>query len=428
MKRSLQCFLIVAVLQMQQVAFAAGQVESSELIRANNAFAIDLYLRMAEQPGNFVFSPFSIDTSFTMACAGARGNTARQITKALHYSDGETNVHAEFAALLQQLKAIDTPVTRFLVANSLWAQTGYPFFKPFQELLRDRYEAGLNIIDLTGWPNEFDPAIAKAARNRINNWVATRTNGKIMQMLPPTLPQRNTRLILVDAVYFDGLWATPFEAKQTTNAPFQISPSESASVPTMHLKASLGYFENADVQALRLPYVSNRLSMFILLPKKKDGLPQLEQELASQQIKITFEGTTIKQNTKDSYLQNLCDFSRSPSLVAVSLPRFSEKSEFDLKKLLKAMGVRDCFDGAADFSRITPATPFWIDAAIHKAFISVDEQGTEATAATFLEFVDSHEPPETKTFNADHPFLYLIRDDASGVILFMGRFVDPSKN
>lgn len=428
MKSFVNIFLIAIALQMQQAVPAQEAVGASELVQGNNAFAIELYAYLAKQPGNFVCSPFSINTTLTMAYAGAHGNTAGQMAKVLHDLNTNDDLHAEFRDILGRLKGINTPDTQFLVANSLWAQRGFPFLKSFQELLHDNYQAGLMQIDLTGWPAEFNPTIAAAARKQINDWAAKRTGGKISDPLPIGFPDQNTRLILLDAVYFKGLWATRFETKRTENSVFKIGPDKSVSVPTMHIRGDFSYYSDEDLQALELPYVSNRLSMLILLPRTSDGLSDLEGSIAVPRIeRVRLTGDSQWKTISISRIEQVCQLI-SAQTVDVSLPRFTEASEFDLEKPLKAMGMIDAFqEDNANFSGITTKKPFFMEAAIHKVFLSVDEQGTEAAAATGLSVADDDKSGPPPAFVADHPFLYLIRDNLTGTILFMGRVVDPSE-
>jgi serpin B len=428
MKSFAKILLISVALQMQQAIPAQEAIGTSELVQANNAFAVELYSCLAKQPGNFVCSPFSIDTALTMASAGARGTTARQMAKVLYDSNTNADLHAEFGDFLDRLKGINTSDTQFLVANSLWVQRGYPFLKPFQELLHNNYQAGLMQIDLTGWPAEFNPTVAAAARKQINDWAANQTGGKINEFLPRTLPAQNTRLILLDAVYFKGLWAAHFETRLTTNSVFQIRTRESVSVPTMHIRGDFPYYYDEDFQALQLPYVSNRLSMLILLPKKNDGLSELEESITVPRIEhVSLTGDSQQKTIAVSRIEQVCQLI-SMRTVDVSLPRFTETSEFNLEEPLKAMGMIDAFqEDNADFSGITTGKPFFMEAAIHEARLSVDEQGTEAAAVAGLSFADDDKSSPPPAFVADHPFLYLVRDNVTGTILFMGRVVDPSK-
>lgn len=376
---------------------------TDEIVKANNSFALDLYAHLARQPGNLVFSPFSIDATLAMTYAGARGETAQQMAKALHLPSDDANIHAGFASLLNELNEVNVSGCQLDVVNSLWAQLGYSFSESFQNLLHDQYHSRLNQIDLTGWPHGFDSNKALAARRQINKWVANETSNKIKEILPQNLPTPNTRLVLVNAIYFKGLWTTSFDKSLTRNAAFYVSSGKSILVPTMHTEASFEYSEDENVQVLEMPYFSNQLSMIILLPKTNYGLSKLEENLTVSQI---------EQFEEASHLQK----------VNVSLPKFKQTSEFDLIRPLTAMGIKNAFDeNDADFSGITSMKPFFVEAVIHKTYVDVDEEGSEAAAATGVVFADSL----SVTFNANHPFLFLIRDNPSGAILFIGRIINP---
>jgi serpin B len=399
-------WLIVTALSIQNL-LAEPTMVTTDVAKANNAFAFDLYKNLAKQPGNLVVSPFSIDTALAMSYAGARGETARQMAGVLHLPKGDTNVHACFKTLLKELNETNVTGCQLEMANSLWAQRGFPFLKPYQELLRDDYSASLNAIDLTGWPNEFNPSIAAAARKQINDWVAERTRNKIIEILPPSLPGPDTLLILVNGVSFKGTWVTQFDKAKTTDSPFHPKPGEEVSVPTMHTKGHFRYGGNETLEVLELPYVSNRFSMIILLP-----FDYLKLQLAD--IEKTLTPALIEQLRQKCVNQE----------VVVSLPRFKLGSDFDLKKPLKVMGMESAFDEGADFSGITLEKPFFIEAALHKACVDVDEAGTEAAAATAVSF----KLKGISAFVADHPFLFLIRDNKTGIILFLGRVANPLPN
>jgi serpin B len=379
----------------------AATAVDGEVIKANNAFAIDLYSQLAKQPGNLVVSPFSIDAALTMAYAGARGNTAQQMADVLHFANGDTNIHARLSALLQDLRDTNTLGCQLDIANALWAQKRYPFLPSFQQFLVSQYNATLNAMDL-GWPG-FDPRKAEAARKQINESVAGQTHDKITEIVPKVLPDEYTRLILVNAIYFKGLWATPFDKKLTKDAPFHVSAEKSVSVPTMRIKAELKYSENDNLQVLGMPYRSNQLSMVILLPKKSDGLAELEKTLTVSDIEQLLQAGSLQE-------------------VNVSLPKFKETSGFDLKKALQDLGMVDAFlIKKADFSGISDPSDLFIEAILHKAYVSVDEEGTEAAAATAFFIASSM----SVMFNANHPFLFLIKDNSTSAILFMGRVTNP---
>jgi serpin B len=367
----------------------------NEIAKANNAFAIDLYSQLAKQPGNLVVSPFSIDTALAMAYAGARGNTAKQMADVLHFANGDTNVHVGLSALLKYLQNTNALGCQLDVANALWAQQGYPFLPAYLAFLHDQYDASPNKFE----PVVFDPLKRAALRKQINGWVERKTHDKIREIIPQSLPSDDTRLILVNAIYFKGLWATPFDKKLTKNAPFHVNSEESVDVPTMHTEAMFNYAENDTFQALEMPYRSNQLSMVILLPKKNDGLAELEKSLTVANIGQPLQAGSLQE-------------------VNVSLPSFKETSEFELTQPLKDLGMTSAFSGdKADFSGITDVRPFFVQAVLHKAHVDVNEEGTEAAAATGV-LAAGGIPIE---FNADHSFLFFIRHNPTGTILFMGR-------
>jgi serpin B len=243
---------------------------------------------------------------------------------------------------------------------------------------------------------------AAETRKRINDWVSEMTHNKILDIIPPSIPHLNTRLVLVNAVYFKATWATPFDKARTTNAPFHLESGKTVSVPMMRRTADYGYAEDKLMQVLELPYSSNRFSMMIFLPKESTNFALVERSLYPVRIE------QWRQKCKQQE-------------VGVYIPRFKSGSQFDLKPSLRERGMKLAFTQAADFSGITPIQPFWIFNILHKACIDVDEAGTEAAAATAVDMSTGF----PKWFAADHPFLFLIRANRTGTILFLGRVVDP---
>ena len=390
---------------------AGSPMEAKQLAIANNTFAFDLFARLAKDPGNLVLSPFSIDAALAMTSAGARRETARQIAKTLHISNGPSDVHAGFALLLKEMNDTKASRCRLVIANSLWWQKGFPLKDQFQEIAQDQYGGYLRAVDFH--------TSADAARQQINDWVATQTQGKIKDMIESGLIHSETDLVLGNAVYFEGRWSIPFDKDETKLSPFHPSSGKSVSVPMMNAASAFSYVESADVQVLELPYadtanledipyVSNRFSMVILLPKKVDGLSALEQTLTAAQI---------DKLRNQSRLQE----------VILSLPRFKIASGIRLERTLEAMGMCDAFSKErADFSGITDAKPLFIDFALQKAWVDVDEEGTVAAASTITGATHGLHLNAT-VFNANHPFLFLIRHNPSGTILFLGRVTNPLK-
>jgi len=358
------------------------------------------------QPGNLVVSPFSVETVLAMVYAGAREETAKQMAKALHFPTDPRVLHTSYGGLLRDLKERNTSGFKIAFANRLFAQKGYPFLEPFQELLRDKYQADLDQMELTGWPNGFDSGKAESARKQINRWVSEQTKNKITTILPPSLPDANTRLILINAVWLKGKWATPFTKALTTDSPFHLGGRKSVPVPMMRLTAEFRYVENTQFQVLEMPYVSRQVAMIVFLPQSGSELDKLERSLSHEQT--------------DQLLRKL-----KKRNVQVYLPRFTIQFSFDLKSILQEMGMRNAFETHADFSGITPSSPFFIQAAIHSAWVEVDEEGTEAAAATAFTPITTGTADKPVIFNADHPYLFLIRDTQTGLILFLGRVTAP---
>jgi serine protease inhibitor len=371
-------------------------------VDGNNAFALNLYRRLRTQPGNLFFSPESISTAFSMAYAGARGETAAQMASVFHFGLPASELHPAMGSLLSAMNE-KNPDYQLSVADALWAQEGQDFLPDYLKLVETNYAAGFHQVNF-----QLSP---ETARTTINQWVEKQTNDKIQNLLQPGVVTPQTRLILTNAIYFKGDWIDPFEKNATADADFHLSSTQAVKAPLMHRSSAFRYYDAGTFQALELPYKGGTLSMVILLPKDADGLPALEQSL-----------------TPDSLTNWLGKLGPAPKVI-VTLPRFTMTQQFELSSALSAMGMPQAFGGAADFSGMTGKRDFTISAAIHKAFVDVNETGTEAAAATSIVMRATAmrlEPPPI-IFNADHPFLFLIRDTRSGSILFLGRVVDPTR-
>jgi serpin B len=375
----------------------------TKLGEGGNMFAADLYARLAARPGNVFFSPASIDSALAMTYAGAAGPTAGQMASTLHFTLPAEKLHHAFAALAGDLNHppgnwLGQPAYQFTVANALWGQQGCDFKPTFLGLLRDTYKASLNEVDFNQ---------AEAARKAINDWVAKETHGRIQDLAPAGVLTNDTRLVLTNAIYFKGHWATQFEKSATRDEPFRLSPDKMVQTRMMHLQHSFGYAETPDVQVLSMPYKANRLDMVVLLPKKPDGLAELEKSLTGEKL----AGLLSAAKSRD---------------VLVTLPKFTFASEFDLSGTLKAMGMTDAFDRQkASFPGITAKERLFVSDVLHKAFVAVDEEGTEAAAATGIIAWGRGLKEEVPAFKAEHPFIFLIRHSPTNTILFMGRVVDP---
>ena len=395
---------VISALMMSS-ALAGAQApgrDVSSVVRGNTDFALDLYGQLRQEKGNIFFSPYSISAALAMTWTGARGNTEKQMKKVLGFPAGNRgSVAAAFAALEKGLVADPRDAGYELrVANALWAQKGYRFLRSFVDLNRRCFGAGLRVVDFSGH--------TEAARKTINAWVEDKTNRKIKDLIRRGDLDQLTRLVLTNAIYFKGQWATRFKKKRTRLAPFSLGGPrlriQTVRVPMMSQSAEFGYAERKDLQVLAMPYKGGRLSMVALLPR--GDLSALDKALTPATLKTWLAGLRTQE-------------------VNVYLPRFRITwGATDLVRPLKALGMRDAFTMGADFSGMDGTRKLLISKVLHKAFVDVNEEGTEAAAATAV-VMRLKSAMRPLVFRADHPFLFLIRDNKTGCILFMGRVVDP---
>lgn len=383
----------------------AQQAPTARVVEANTAFAGRLYGKLASAPGNLFFSPASLSTALAMTYAGARGETAAQMARTLELPLAPEALHPAFGGLTRQLvqAATGPGAPELRIANRLWGQAGLPIEPQFQTITQQHYGAGIELVNFKGAHEQ--------ARGRINQWVEEQTSSRIKDLLPVGSITPLSRLVLTNAIYFKGRWATPFDKQATRDEPFTIRRGFAPAVPTMRtvLRASFG--QTADASVLQLPYAATGsggpLAMVVILPAQVDGLSAVEQRLSAGQL--------------DAYVGAL-----RPARVDVALPRFKMTADLELSRPLQEMGMPLAFDQTrADFSGITRAEPLFLSAVRHKAFVEVNEEGTEAAAATGAVMTTRAAPAPPRVFRADHPFAFLIRDVATGTVLFMGRVTDP---
>lgn len=399
------CLLVVGAVACTQPAKAtvekSDQEDWVEIVSASNNFAWNLYAKLADEEGNLFFSPGSIHTALAMTCAGARRTTEDQMFETLCFPMRwpQGVVHKAYARLLKQLKPGKDAGYELQVANALWGQKGYPWLEEFLARTRTDYGAGLREVDFLG--------ATEQARKTINAWVEEQTKDKIRELLRRGILTGLTRLVLTNAIYFKGDWASKFDEKATREAPFKVSLDKSVQVPMMNQTGGFRYAETDELQILRMPYQGEDLSMVILLPRKVNGLAALERTLSAQ--KVTALIGKLQQRE-----------------VIVSVPKFKLTRSFGLGPTLRAMGMEDAFTGAADFSGMNGQKDLFISAVVHKAFVDVNEEGTEAAAATAVVMRTVSVRPRPPVFRADRPFLFIIRHEKTGAILFIGRLVDPN--
>lgn len=373
------------------------EADLKALADGNNQFAIELYQKLAEtHDGNLVVSPYSISSALAMTYAGARGETAEQMRKTLHFTLPPDRLHPAFGGTTRWLQSGGKKRPYELsIANALWAQQGLGFMPEFLDLTGRSYGAGLREVDFAG--------DREAARGTINRWVEEQTQDKIKDLLKPEDLDPMTRLVLTNAIYFRGTWKHQFDKGRTYDGEFEVAPRNRVKVPMMrHEKIKLRTCKTETWQLLELPYAGERLAMVVLLPVKRRGLREVEARLTTAELQ-----------------HGLSQLSEQE--IDVHLPRFQFKSRFELKEPLLSMGMRLPFSGAADFSGITPGGGLRLKEVIHGGSVEVDEVGTVAAAATAVpKFISL-----TPQFRAEYPFLFLIHDGATGNILFMARVADP---
>lgn len=373
-------------------------VPLDELVKGNNAFAMDLYRALAKGDTSVFLSPYSISTALAMTYAGARDNTAKQMASALHFAPG--NVHGAFAGLTQTITPQIDAGYELHVANALWAMKGYEFRPEFVDMVRTAYKADLQTVDFGDEP---------AARKAINAWVENATRGKIKDLIPSGLLDAMTRLVLTNAIYFKGTWAQKFDANATKDAPFTLLGGNSVNVPMMYRKAAVSYAETEDAHVVELPYKGDTLTMVVAVPKAKNGLPALEARLDAGMLASMTQELRSKE-------------------IALYLPRFKIEAQFGLSPVLQSLGMTDAFSDSADFSGMNSGKEdLYIKAVLHKAFVEVNEEGTEAAAATAVVVTARGAPRPPLEVRADHPFFFMIRHKSTGAILFMGRMTNPSR-
>jgi len=402
MKRFMIWLLILFVVNFYsyQTVSADENDMLKNMVTGNTTFALDLYKQLKSNEGNLFFSPFSISTALGMTYVGARQKTAKQMAAVLHFSGKQDQNHYSMGDLIAQINDIQKQVDLELrVANALWVQKDYQILKEFLYVIQNVYKAQLDLVDFA--------AAHEAARRAINGWVEQQTDQRIKDLIRPGVLNALTRMVLVNAIYFKGFWDNQFKEKDTQELDFWISPQSSLKVPMMHQEQKFNYFENEQLQVLEIPYKNKALAMIVLLPQKRDSLADIENTLNLENV-LSWQNQLRKRK------------------VRIFFPKFKIESQFSLNQNLITMGVSDAFDpNRADFSGMVGRKDLFLSAVIHKAFVEVNEEGTEAAAATgAVVSVTSIEPP-SPIFKADHPFMFFIRDTDSQSILFIGRILNP---
>ena len=377
-----------------------------ELVAGNSDFAFDLYEQLRGEAGNIFYSPHSISAALAMVYAGARGSTEAQMSRALHFDLPQERLHPSINQLDTLLnrrgrgaEAADGGAFRLRVVNALWGQRGYDLLPAYLDTLALHYGTGLRVLDFATEP--------EPARQVINGWVERETDGRIKNLLAEDKITPSTRLVLTNAIYFNAAWKVPFDPQFTRPGPFTRLDGSSKSASMMSGSQPATYARLNNLQAAVLPYAGDELSLLILLPDAGE-FDAVEQTLGRE-------------------LLGEVDAQQRGVALNIHLPKFGVEQDLDLVPALRALGVVDLFD-AADLSGIDGTGRLIVSDVLHKAFVDVSETGTEAAAATAVLMGESgarvHEP-EPVTLTVDRPFLFLIRDRATGAVIFVGRVLDP---
>jgi len=384
---------------------AASPSDIQALFQNNNAFAFDLYRSLQTQNGNLIYSPYSISLALAMTYAGARSETESQMAQALHFLP-QDQFHPAFNALDLQLAARgkaeseeETPL-QLNIANAVWAEQTYPFLHSFLDTIALNYGAGVRLADFI---NRYE-----TVRKEINSWVSDQTEDKIIDLIPEGVLDANTRMALVNAIYFKADWLHPFEADSTRDAAFHLLDGWDVTVPMMNQGAVIPYAQDDGWQAVELPYQGETAAMDIIVPDE-GHFEEVE--------------SSLNYGTVSGILESL-----QPSSVQLALPKFKFEREFGLANQLATLGMTDAFDpDKADFSGMTEKDDLYISEILHKAFVAVDEKGTEAAAATAAIVAATGAPVFDVNLTIDRPFIFLIRDLPTGQVLFIGRVLDPTQ-
>jgi serine protease inhibitor len=377
---------------------AATSEGVSALTDANNQFAIELYSTLKDSNDNIFFSPYSVSSAFALVYEGARGKTADEISAVLHFPADYSELRPNFARIYNLINKEDKEY-KLYTANALWAQEGYNFLPEYFSAISQYYGGKVTNLDFIGKPAE--------SVTIVNDWVEAMTNDKIKDLVPANAVNPLTRLILTNAIYFKGDWILKFDKKKTREADFKVSPEKTVQVQMMGLtgeKAKFNYAETEELHIIELPYKGEELSMLILLPK--GDIKELEESLTIENL-----------NQWQSRMHE--------QQIEVYMPKFKFETKYFMSDNLMRLGMVTPFTWpGADFSGMDGTNDLYISAVIHQAFVEVDEEGTEAAAATAI--IMTMGAMRSTTFTADHPFIFMIQERSTGNILFMGKVTDPS--
>jgi serpin B len=370
------------------------------MIARNNQFAFDLYKNISQKPENLFYSPFSISAALGMTYTGSKGNTEKQIADVMNFAANDAAFYNNYQAYLHSINKLNNDTVSIYTANSFWAQVDFKFKKEFVEIIRNHFSGEIKNVDFI--------KEAEKCRLEINKWVEVKTNNKIENLIKPGLIDDLTRLVLVNAIYFKAPWEMPFNEKATKKMDFKTDETSVVSTDFMTAENNYKYYTEEDFSAIEIPYKKGSLSMLIILPSDNNSFKALNKNISNAVYDKINSALVIKK-------------------VKLTLPKFKATCEFELSDVLKSMGMQDAFTDKADFSGMTGKKDLKISKVVHKSFINVDEAGTEAAAATAVIIRIKSVPMNVVEFKADHPFMFIIRENTGGSILFAGNVYNPTK-
>jgi serpin B len=389
--------IVISLLVLGKTAVSQGV---KEVVKGNNEFTFDIYDQINDKEENLFFSPYSVSSALAMTYNGAEGKTKNEMSDVLNFNKDINALSENYSALNDHITGLSSKKIQLNIANAIWGQQDYGFRKAFLELNKKYYGAGIKQVNFKKEHKEI--------RNQINKWVEDKTNQKIKNLIKPNVLDRMTRMVLVNAIYFNGKWENPFKKEDNFKDKFYIYSKCETQTEFMFQKLSLKYHEDDIAQVVEIPYSEKSLSMMVILPKEKYGMEQLEKYL-------------------DNELYENYNKSLSTYKVELSFPKFEVEDDYELNSPLKDMGMKSAFGEGADFSGMTGSKDLFIDNVVHKTYVKVDEEGTEAAAATGIVMRKTSAIMETKEFKADHPFIFIIKENKNDTILFMGRIMNPEE-
>jgi serpin B len=370
----------------------------SETISGNNEFAFTLYEEINDKEEDVFFSPYSISSALAMTYNGARGETRKEMQELLNFIVNSEALSSHFKELNDKFSNLKRDKIQLNIANSLWCQEDIDFKQNFLDLNKNYYSAGIEKVNFAENYKEI--------REQINEWVENKTNSKIKELISKGMLDELTRLVLVNAIYFKGMWEFPFEKEKTKEDTFYIYTKCMTKTDFMHRTLSAKYYKDDLAEVIEIPYSGKKLSMMIVMPVEKYGMKKLEERLDAELY--------------ESYRQSMYT-----TKVDLALPKFKIEAGYDLTKPFRELGMESAFNSEADFSGITESEDLYISNIVHKSYVDVNEEGTEAAAATGVVMRKTTAVMKNVKFEADHPFIFFIKDNKTGSILFMGRLMNP---